>query len=218
MVFPFAVPLSQRAWQGGGMMAPRVSVREMVYENPYQQVFRIRVDFEEYSKEYFVNEHGCRCGVVVADGDRVLLVRQYRFLVNGPAWEIPGGKRDSQESPEVAAAREVCEETGLRCHDLAPLLAIHPCGLDTVHNPSHAFYTRRFERVPGIVADRREISEQAWLPLEECVRMIFRGEILDGFTISALLMFRMVCQQPELAPAGVSALTGWAPEGVGIER
>src|SRR5690606_40722630 len=77
-------------------------------------------------------------------------------------WEIPGGKRDSQESPEVAAAREVCEETGLRCHDLAPLLAIHPCGLDTVHNPSHAFYTRRFERVPEIgrasCRERRQCS------------------------------------------------------------
>jgi 8-oxo-dGTP diphosphatase len=45
---------------------------------------------------------------IVLDGDRVLLVRNYRN-----EWELPGGRPDDGESLAAAAVREVREETGL---------------------------------------------------------------------------------------------------------
>lgn len=179
------------------MSAPRVGPRRLVHENPRQQVYQVPVDFGDFRKEYFVTEVGTRVGVLLLDGDRVLLVRQYRLVVNQPAWEIPGGRVDDGESPAAAAIRETFEETGLRCRRVEPVIFFHP-GMDTFVNPTHIFAGREFEADPGFQPDPREITEQRWVPLMECLRMIFRGEIVDSFTITALLAHHTREQQPEL--------------------
>jgi 8-oxo-dGTP pyrophosphatase MutT (NUDIX family) len=182
------------------MIAPHIGPRQLDYQNPYQRVHRVGVTFEGFSKEYFVTEVGSRTGLVLADGDRILLVRQYRFLINAIAWEIPGGRIDDGESPAQAAARELLEETGLRCHDLEPLLFFHP-GLDTFHNPSHLFVSRRHERVAPFQPDPREVTECVWVPLEQCLQMIFRGEIVDSLSIAALFAYQLLADHPELRPS-----------------
>ena len=171
---------------------------EIVYQNRYQEVRRVPVTFDGFSKEYFVTEVGSRSGlVVVDDAQRVLLVRQYRFLIHSVAWEIPGGRIDPGESPETAAAREVREETGLQCSDLRPLLFFHP-GLDTFHNPSHLFYSRRHLRVAEFQPDPREVTECVWIPLSECLRMVFEGRILDSLSIAGLFAYQLISDHPEL--------------------
>src|SRR5215469_15711868 len=49
------------------------------------------------------------CGVVITDGDRVLLGHATR----SPRWDIPKGVAEPGESFPAAAARELVEETGL---------------------------------------------------------------------------------------------------------
>lgn len=48
-------------------------------------------------------------GVVVRDGDRVLLARH----LEGDVWVLPGGAIEPEETPADAALRELWEETGL---------------------------------------------------------------------------------------------------------
>ena len=50
------------------------------------------------------------CGVIVTDGERVLLGHATR----SPRWDIPKGLAEPGESPVAAAMRELFEETGLR--------------------------------------------------------------------------------------------------------
>jgi 8-oxo-dGTP pyrophosphatase MutT (NUDIX family) len=170
-------------------MKPTIGPRELVYENRHYQVFRVPVQFPGFAKEIFVSEHGRRVGLVIARGEEVLLVRQYRLLLDDMAWEIPGGKVDSHETPAEAAIREGLEETCLRCTEVIPLLYFHP-GLDTCNNPTYIFYSESFEEVCHSQLDTREVSGRVWLPLDNCIRMIFAGHIVDGLTVTALLAFR----------------------------
>jgi 8-oxo-dGTP pyrophosphatase MutT (NUDIX family) len=49
------------------------------------------------------------CGVIVTDGERVLLGHATR----SPRWDIPKGSAEPSETFPLAAARELLEETGL---------------------------------------------------------------------------------------------------------
>jgi len=57
-------------------------------------------------------------GLLVADRSTageplVLLQHRAAWTASGDTWGIPGGARDSHESPAEGALREACEETGI---------------------------------------------------------------------------------------------------------
>lgn len=178
-------------------MQPKIGPREVVYQNPYQLIYRVNAQFDGFTKDIYVLDCGRRVGVVILRGSDVLLVRQYRLLINDLAWEIPGGKVDPDETPEIAACREALEEACLRCRSVKPLLYFHP-GLDTCDNPTFMFLANEFEEVSEDNFDSREVSERVWIPLEECVRMVFAGKIVDSLTVAALLATYLREQHPEM--------------------
>jgi ADP-ribose pyrophosphatase len=62
---------------------------------------------------------------IFQDG-RVLLIRQYRHTVGDFLWELVAGRKEPQETPAVAARRELLEETGYTARRLRKLLHIIP--------------------------------------------------------------------------------------------
>jgi ADP-ribose pyrophosphatase len=171
------------------MQSPQLGLHETVYKDRFQHIYRVVADFGAFSKEYFVRDSGQRAGVVVVRRASVLLVRQYRLLINDLSWEIPGGKVDDGETPEVAAVRECLEETGLLCRNLQPLLHYHP-GLDSLHNPTYLFSTNAFVEHNSAVNNPEETVAHAWISLARCIDMIFAHQIVDSFSIVALLAYQ----------------------------
>ena len=171
------------------MPQPIIGPKQLVYENDFQQIVRVPVDFGDFTKEYFVREDGKHVGLVVVRNESVLLVRQYRLLIDGLSWEIPGGGVDEGEDSEQAAIRECLEETGLLCRNVKPVLRFD-LGLDTIHNPSWIFYSDDFEDTGNACADPREAVQWHWVTLDDCINMIFSQQISGSFSIVALLAYQ----------------------------
>lgn len=173
------------------MDSPRIGPREVVYRDRNRNIFKVTAGFETFSKEYWVIDSGDRAGLVIGRMDSVLLVRQYRLLINRRSWEIPGGKVEEGETPEEAALRECQEETGLLCRDIQPLISFQ-AGLDVLHNPTHLYYTQQFQEIGETDYNPREVVEREWVPLGRCIDMVFDGTIVDSFSIIALLAYQVV--------------------------
>jgi ADP-ribose pyrophosphatase len=50
--------------------------------------------------------------------DEIIMVKQFRPAINDYTLELPSGSIEPSETPELAAARELYEETGYRCDQL----------------------------------------------------------------------------------------------------
>lgn len=172
------------------MCSPTISHRQLIYQDRYHRISRVVANFGDFTKEYFVNETGTRVGLLVIKDCKVLLVQQYRLLIDRLSWEIPGGCVDEGETPEAAAVRECLEETGVRCFNLQPLVFYYP-GLDTANNPTHLFFCDSIaEAKEPHHVDMREVSHWEWVTLEQCIAMIFSREIQDSLTMLGVLAYK----------------------------
>jgi len=121
---------------------------------------------------------------LTAEG-RILLVRQYRHATTGWLLEVPAGKLDPGEAPEVCAARELEEEVGFGTRDLISLGWIWTTPGFT--NEKIWLYLAR-DLVAGHQAlEGDEVLTVESVPLDKAIAMVHEGEICDGKSVCALL-------------------------------
>jgi ADP-ribose pyrophosphatase len=129
----------------------------------------------------------------VAD-PRIVLIRQYRYAADGFVYEIPAGRLDAGESPEMCARRELEEEAGYRAANVTPLVSILTTPGFTDER-IHLFVAWGLTRTN----QRHEPDEFLTvvdLPLSQVLRMLAAGEIPDGKTAIAILFFASFARQP----------------------
>lgn len=139
----------------------------------------------------YIRHPGAAAVVAVDDAGRVALIRQYRHPVGRFLWELPAGILDvAGEAPERTAARELAEEADLMAARWDPLLEIYPtpgCSDERIV----LFLARDLTPVPDGDRHPREMEEAdltvAMVDLDEAVRMVFTGEIVNGPCVAGLL-------------------------------
>ncbi len=139
----------------------------------------------------YVRHVGAVGVVPLGDDGRVLLVRQYRHPIAKVMWELPAGLVDvAGEPPTDTAGRELAEEADLRCERLDLLLDMHtsPGFSDEL---IRIFLARGLSDVGEAERFRRSEEEAEltveWVPLDEAVAMVLRGEITNAAAIGGLL-------------------------------
>jgi ADP-ribose pyrophosphatase len=128
---------------------------------------------------------GAAAVVPFLDDDRVLMIRQFRYATGGEILEIPAGKLDPGEAPEVCAVRELEEETGYRAGRIEKLGAIwtSPGFTDEI---IHLFAAYDLEPTEQRL-EPDEIIQLAPMSLEQAIGGLSSG-VVDGKTATALLL------------------------------
>ncbi len=139
--------------------------------------------------EHDLVRHPAAAAIVPVDASgRVCLVRQYRLGVEDFLWEIPAGKLDAGESPDVAAIRELREETGVnaaRWTSLGRYLPAPAILTEVIH-----LYLAEDLRIGESSPDEDEEFEIRWVALDEAIERVMNGEISDGKTALGLMRAR----------------------------
>ncbi len=115
----------------------------------------------------------------------VLLIQQYRYAAGGTIWEVPAGKLDPGEAPDVCAARELEEETGYRAGEIVSLGSILTTPGFTDER-IHLFEASRLEPATQRL-DSDEVIELVPMPLGAALELIWSGQMVDGKSIVALV-------------------------------
>ena len=120
------------------------------------------------------------------ENPQVLLLRQYRYAAERYIYEIPAGKLDGNEDPELCARRELREETGLDADTIEHLTTMYTTPGFTDER-IHLFMASGLTRRSEASLEHDEFVEPEPMTLSDALHMIATGKIVDGKTICALL-------------------------------
>ncbi len=123
----------------------------------------------------------------MVDAGHVCLLHHVRPAVDATLIEIPAGTLEPAEPPEVAAIRELAEETGYQANDWQKLSVLIPSP-GVLSERIHLFLAR--DLTPGEL--RLEIDEELTplvVPWEQAVRWALDGTIQDAKTLTAILLW-----------------------------
>lgn len=136
-----------------------------------------------------IDHKGAAAVVAVREDGKLLMVRQYRNALERETIEIPaGGLNGRQEPTDVAAMRELQEETGYSCDHVELLNTIYT----TVAfcNEKIDIYLARGLKNPGNQhLDEDEYVNVEAYSIDELKRMIFDRRIQDSKTICGILTY-----------------------------
>jgi len=181
----------------------RVVDRRVVHRGAFIE-FRVdtveRADGSRATRD-FAGHPGAVAMVAVDAAGRVALVRQWRLAANDALLEIPAGGLDiaddgSKEDPDLAAARELEEETGLRAGTWRKLGAFYSAPGFTDELMHLYIATELTPADPdgrlGPDEDERLILE--WRPWQEAVSLAETGGIRDAKSIVGLFWLARVME------------------------
>lgn len=124
----------------------------------------------------------------VIDRDHICLLRNFRHTVNETLWEVPAGTLEPNEPVDVAARRELLEETGYQATEWTALGQFLPSP-GVMDEKFHAFVATGL--IPGPAQPEiDEDLEAVTVPFADAYRWCFDGTIRDLKTIATLLMWK----------------------------
>lgn len=125
--------------------------------------------------------------IPVVDAQRILLIRNRRYIANQVLIELPAGTLEKGEDPINCAGRELLEETGHLARRLKPMASFYSSP-GILSEKMHVFLAYDLQKRQQEL-DQGEEIEVLPTSLTDALDMIRTGQIQDGKTIAALMMY-----------------------------
>lgn len=166
-------------------MAWKKGASKEAYSNPYFRVTEDEVTSDAgHTFTWYVVRSPAFAMTVPWDGERFVLVRQYRHPAKMYSWEFPAGAAD-KGSVKDSAGRELEEETGLVAGSIKPLGKFY-ASIGRSDQVGQLFLATKLSEG----AQKLDLAEEGMkvkrVTYAELVSMIKTGEIVEGATIAAL--------------------------------
>jgi ADP-ribose pyrophosphatase len=171
-------------------MAWKTLSSKKVYENRYMKVydeevvtsFGDKLIYGVVRKEPFVV-------IIPWDGEKALLVGQYRYPVDFFSWEFPMGHAENLNVHDAALA-ELEQETGLIAKEIEEIGQFYPAP-SHLEQVGHIYVATQYEKGQQDLEPAEKGMEQKWVTLAELKNMISDGTIKDGPTLASLTFFEL---------------------------
>lgn len=161
--------------------------RKTIYDG---RVIRVSIDTVDLPNGVrlpleIVRHPGGAAAVAIDSDNRVCLLRQYRHAAGGYVHELPAGKLEPDELPEITVRRELAEEAALSAAHWESLGA-HFSSPGVFTEVIHLYLAT--DLAPATAApESSEVFQVEWWPLEQAVQRALNGELADAKTIIGIL-------------------------------
>ncbi|MBD1903127.1 NUDIX hydrolase [Trichocoleus sp. DQ-A3] len=179
-----------------GQEPPEVLKQRLFYQGRKFnfEVSRLRLPNQVEGDWECIRHPGGALAVPVTSEGKLILLRQYRFAVQGRLLEFPAGTIEPNEAPEETIKREIEEETGYRAHKWRNLgkFSLAPGYSDEFIYAFLAQDLERLETPPSQDVD--EDIETILMTPQELEQAILAGEPVDAKSISSFFLARPFLQ------------------------
>ncbi len=161
--------------------------RKEIYEG---RVIKVSVDTVDLPNGVrlpleIVRHPGGAAAVAIDAHNRICLLRQYRHAAGGYIHELPAGKLEPGEPPEITVKRELVEEgavSAAKWESLGAYFSSPGVFTEVIH-----LYLATDLTPAESAPEAGEVFEVEWWPFELAVEKASNGEFTDGKTIIGIL-------------------------------
>lgn len=165
--------------------------RETLLENPYYRIVHdryVQPDGEVGDYQY-IDIQGSAMVIPVLESGEMILVRQFRYLMQRECLEFPAGGIREGSAPIDTAKEELMEEAGFAARRWEEIGQFAPYS-GASNEMCHVFLARDLEFVAPAPEGTEEM-DVLQLPEARIEEKVVLGEIWDGMSIAAYHLFRV---------------------------
>jgi ADP-ribose pyrophosphatase len=194
---PKAKKASKPLKAAAGVETAQLLSSEVVYQGPLFRVLHDKlIEPGGRESERDVIRHNGSVVILAIDSSKnkknpwIVVERQYRHAAQQFLWELPAGKLEAGEDALAGAKRELAEETGYSAKKWKPLVEYYA-------SPGFLGESMKVFVAEGLVAgdahpEDDEQIEFRLVKLSEVLKMIEKGAILDGKTLTSVLLYARI--------------------------